>query len=427
MIRCSKLAKKILCVVITSNIVMCIVLYHDSTKKSQKKNFPSLNKVELDTVTPEVGNASKVIDKLSQTKDIYYSLKDAVERMKSLTIEDTNDIFINYRNYSSSLPRFESEDDLKLFLKSKVNHDALMPPVSKTLHGEINVVRNGTFKMFYECGWRSDVSYLREKRVPVKSYKYLVPLIVPMAFLFQHFMDGTLPKVIQAYEFIRRPEVFVLLEKPFHASIHELLAAVNISEDKIIWHNRNDAKTVYHAEYMIFTCITPPLHPDLWTEVRHLLGVKEDRERPWHEGKVMLLTRAGSTAGGRRIINQPQLLDYLQERFGVGNVLLFSGRYSLQEAKTIFSDVRIMLGPHGGAFYNMMYAPRDTVVVEFGPVPQGGGDIPSLPHAIFWRIANLIGQPYWRIPIVQENSQNDMVVDLDKLTRVLDSIEGVKS
>ncbi len=35
------------------------------------------------------------------------------------------------------------------------------------------------------------------------------------------------------------------------------------------------------------------------------------------------------------------------------------------------SEAAVILGPHGGAFYNILYAPRKTLVIEFFPVRPG--------------------------------------------------------
>ncbi len=35
------------------------------------------------------------------------------------------------------------------------------------------------------------------------------------------------------------------------------------------------------------------------------------------------------------------------------------------------TEAAVILGPHGGAFYNILYAPRKTLVIEFFPVRPG--------------------------------------------------------
>ena len=115
-------------------------------------------------------------------------------------------------------------------------------------------------------------------RVMVMGRVYCCPRFVSIQINWcvahtQHFVDGTLPKIAQAYELLRRPEVKLLLYSPrSDVIIKEMLRALNISEDRIVWHSSN---TVYRADYMIFTCVTPPLHPSLWLRARKLLGVAD--------------------------------------------------------------------------------------------------------------------------------------------------------
>lgn len=296
------------------------------------------------------------------------------------------------------------------------------------LTGKVSVVRDGTFALPYDCGWQSDLSYLQAPRRPVSRHNILVPLIVPMAYIFQHFMDGTLPKIIQAYEFIMRPGVQLLLELPHssHMNIKNVIADLGIPEKKIIWHERADYRTIYGASYMIFTCVAPPLHPELWRDIRKRLQVPEERLGPWNEGTVVFYVRAG--VGGRRVKNSNDILNHLQLRYGKAAVQRFDGHVSYEDTVKLFKSARLVIGPHGGGLYNIMFSPRDTVILEFGPYIKNGTDITGLAHTIFWRIADLIGQQYWRMPAqVLDLQKHSMAIDIPRLTSVLDKIDHSKN
>ena len=351
------------------------------------------------------------------------SLDSAVEQMRILAIKDVKKIIINYDTFPLHLPHFEASSDLNLFLKSKRIQGNLINMTKEELTGEIHVVENGTFKMFYECGWKSKVSDWKVKRKSSRHYEYLAPLIVPMAYLFQHFVDGTLPKLFQSYEFLKRPEVRILLEKPNAHShnIYKMLYLLNISSDRVIFQEPHDEHTVYHARYMINTCITPPLHPTLWKMFRHKFYVNETRSVPWSQGKVIFLKRKGTVANGRNVIHFKEVKDYLEKRYKENLVIFPRSDLDFDHTRNLFSKAKIILGPHGGAFYNIQFAPKDTVIIEFAPLTPGGGDPHALPHAIFWRIADLIGQNYWRIPI--ETRDTNMNVDIKKVHQILNTVD----
>ena len=360
----------------------------------------------------------------NRTKAHFNSLFEAKNFMKQIDIADSPRIIIHYKPFPRNLPKFISEEDEELFSASDRNQEYLQPMTNVSLRGVIEVIPNGTFQMEWTCGYKSDYDYVRQNRTHTPGYSYdiVVPLVIPMGFLFQHFLDGTMPKLLQAYEFIRRDNVHILLERPKHHNVYHLLDVMGIPPQKVIWHIRGDTSTVYHANYMIMICIAPPLHPVLWARLRHLLGVKNQLPVSINTTKVMLLTRAGAVNGGRNVINNQQLEEFLQNRYN-SSLMIFDGSCDLRKAIEVFSHVRIIIGPHGGAFYNLMYASLNATVIEFAPVLKFGQDIRSLPHAIFWALADMLGQPYWRMECQSQNFQHDMRVDIHKLERILDIVD----
>ena len=175
---------------------------------------------------------------------------------------------------------------------------------------------------------------------------------------------------------------------------------------------------------MINTCITPPVHPDLWQIARRMLGAPEERLVPPTEASVILLTRAKQFNPGRKLMNSEDVLHFLLHRYGGNHVVLFKGGYSLVQSIEIFRKAKIIIGVHGGAFYNMMYAPRGTHVIEIMPTVVSNGDIPrGLAHAIIWKMAGLLEQPYWRIPIMPLATSNNVQLNIAKLKGILDKVD----
>ncbi len=353
----------------------------------------------------------------------FTNLEQAKHFINSVPIENLGQVLIDYPNFSIPMPHFESPTDEDLFLRSDLVQSDLQPASHDQLVGEIHIIPNGTFKMFYECGWMSNVWDWKINRTPTRCFDFLAPLIVPMAYLWQHFIDGTLPKIFQSYGILQRPEVKILIERPAGSAqnIYKMLDLLNLT-DRVVFHDRGDMDTVYYARYMIHTCIAPPIHPTLWKYFRQTFHVSETRSATWYESKVILLKRMGTDTIGRRILNMRPLHDYLKNRYG-DKLVIFYGGYSVSEAHHLFSQAKIIIGAHGGSFYNMQFAAKDTAIIEFAPLAPGGADSCLLPHTIFWKIAGLIGQNYWRIPIETELADCDMYVDIHKVHRILNIVD----
>ena len=137
---------------------------------------------------------------------------------------------------------------------------------------------------------------------------------------------------------------------------------------------------------------------------------------------VMLMTRARAHNSGRRILNRNAVEMFLRHRYG-NKLVVFSGGLGLSQAVETFGKVRIIIGVHGGALYNMNFAPLTTTIIEFGPTLAGGKNINNLAHTIFWAMADLLGQPYWRVPFIGLSSGHDLMMNVTKLKAILDIVD----
>lgn len=366
----------------------------------------------------------KQMDEIQNDTLIFSSLKKAHSYMNLQTnVFQMKRIIIQYSDFHRQEPLFCDDEDRQLFFQSPVIQDNLKPNSYDKLRGVIEIVKNGSFQMEYSCGFPSKVNYFTIPRPSSRHFQMLVPLIIPMSFLFQHFLDGTMPKIVQILPLLRNPNVKILLEYPIHNIVYEVIQKLNLSQDQVVWHTRGDIRTVYTADAIIFACIAPPVHPELWQGMREAIGVSQNLQKPFSESNVILLTRTGASNDGRRLVNSQEVKDLLQKRYK-NRFFVFYNVPSLADCLEFFGSTGIIIGSHGGALYNMYFAPTDANVVEFAPVLPGGRDIKALPHAIFWASAHMIGQKYWRMPIVVANYVNDMVVDLSKLECILDKIDN---
>jgi hypothetical protein len=426
--RRTKLCVLLLLLCVLSNLAILYFIKDQTADKDDELDF--LNQTPQRSTKPAVPKSHVTTIWADAFKNdgvpTYYfsSLPEARQFMEAADIRRAQRLVIEYETYNKTRPRFISEEDETLFMQSTRNRQYLEPPKAEELRGVIEVVPNGTFKMDYRCGHQSDYSYVKTDR-PYQSnnhYEILAPLIIPMGFLFQHFFDGTLPKIAQAYEFLLKEGVKILLERPHHKNVLALLSEFGIGRDRIVWHARGDTSTVYAARHLVLACVAPPVHPRLWTAIRGRLLPPPAAPATY----VILLTRDHAKLGGRNMLNQKEVTAFLSRRYGP-QFKVFHGDLGLTDSLALFSRARILIGTHGGAFYNLNYAPAGSAaaVVEAVPVLRHGRDIESLPHAIFWAQATMLGQDYWRVMCTSESRQHDCRLDVaGRLRPILDVIDG---
>ena len=188
-------------------------------------------------------------------------------------------ISLKYASFSQHEPNFMTEKDKDLFFMFKANSYALLPPSDAQLSGNIEILYLGKASERLDCGWKNKLTdyYVEDSSALAKvANKFLqspseliVPLLVPDGWSFQHFTDGILPKLAQIAPFLSHPQVKVMLRNPRDSIIVEMLEKVGIDQSRIV-HYDSGEKTL---GYQLNTCITPPLHPGLWSKMRNLLGV----------------------------------------------------------------------------------------------------------------------------------------------------------
>lgn len=153
----------------------------------------------------------------NDTAEIRFDSLDAADHFLARTDLHSSQpirVLVVYEPFAVRPPRFVTADDEELFMRSDRNRAYLESRAEEELTGVIEVIDNGTFQMDYTCGHASDYDVIRQPRIAATSssnrhYDILAPLIVPMAFLFQHFLDGVVPKLMQ----VRMDLMFDIPEK----------------------------------------------------------------------------------------------------------------------------------------------------------------------------------------------------------------------
>ena len=330
---------------------------------------------------------------------------------------------IHYPKFKLTEPNFITNIGKERFYKHSENGPKVGVPTGEKLIGEIVTIRKGTFSMPFNCGYRSDVSHVIQKRgIPQNHwYRSVVPLIVPDGGTFQHFLDGTLPKIIQALDYIQQPQVRLLLPTIRDKIIFEILEKLNISRGKLVLGGEHQS---VGADYLVFTCVTPPLHPLLWQRARTLLGVPEKLAVPQNRGNIVIITRKGSHNGGRHLLNKETLLSKLQDKYLSVKVSMYLGPYNLNDTIKLFGSTSVVIGVHGGGLYNINFCPPNTTVIEIMPT-YSNGKMVAAAHQIFWMQSVLLEHQYWRIAADPASSNGDVNVNITQVENIIDKSWGI--
>ena len=142
----------------------------------------------------------------------------------------------NYGPISWSDIHFISLEQRTLFGRSPLEKqflDEISSNYDKPRVGRFFLVRNGSFEMPFDCGYNSDVKYLTVPRIPNIKFDKLLPLIIPDGWSFQHILNGTLPKLMMALDWVIINNITVVLESPRDAIFLQILQKLDITN--IAW------------------------------------------------------------------------------------------------------------------------------------------------------------------------------------------------
>lgn len=125
--------------------------------------------------------------------------------------------------------------------------------------------------------------------------------------------------------------------------------------------------------------------------------------------------------GGRRVLNEDQLFVAIREMLQQNNrsekLIIYDHRQypTLKDQIGLFHSARAIIGPHGGALYNILFAPAKVLIVEFFPDTRFDQFVAL---ASFWIPARSVDGKFYLIPNPSGRG-NDMNVDIPAIVELL--------
>ncbi len=335
---------------------------------------------------------------------------------------------IHYSAFMITEPLFISKTDKNLFYKIQENGDILNASLGKQyLHGVVRVIKNGWVTQGQNCGWKTDLSQFETEPISgtarLKS-NILCPLLVPEGCTFRHFIDGTLPKIIQAMEYLVYKDTVLLMPGKCDRIVMDMLNIMGFSVGQI----KTVQKGNYPSHYQINTCIAPPFHPSIWNKTRHILGVPE-KLVDTSTSNVILFVNGHLGTRRTKILNMNQVIKVLIKKFTSKRVFILKDTdITLSNIRHVFSKAKIIVGLSSDLIYSILFAPRNSSVVEIMAGRKTGHVLPSgVDHSMTWKLASTMGHAYWRDYELLSTNSGDVSVSLDKLHQILDKIEPKKT
>jgi hypothetical protein len=143
------------------------------------------------------------------------------------------------------------------------------------------------------------------------------------------------------------------------------------------WDATDERVRALHTDRLVYSCVSPPLHPYLWQLGQAQVLRVEPRPIPERDTIVYCgrTTKGRIENAGRRVLNEPQLLETLRAA-GASRGLKVEEfdhlAYNTVPALTAyFSRARAIVGPHGGCLTNVLFMGCNSVVLELFPLVHG--------------------------------------------------------
>jgi capsular polysaccharide biosynthesis protein len=195
---------------------------------------------------------------------------------------------------------------------------------------------------------------------------------------YYHFFTEVLPSVL----FINRPNAILsCLHAPFVEPILRWFGVQN----HIVFGPPENAGTVLTQPYI--ECGNPS------PEKIHLLRNEIEKRVEMKPEIGIFIYRQERI---RKVLNPDYVIDMLKRTYPGLEWHVFD-RLDVDSTARLFSRAKIIVGPHGAGFTNMLFAPRNIHIVEFMPMES--------PNICYWHLSELLENKHYIIPCPTDKTQ----------------------
>jgi len=345
-----------------------------------------------------------------------------------------------FPDFKIRAPNFINEQDKKYFeilansdhsdFKDRFRYDGEYC-IYKSMHGQnlvfhnvkINVLSNLWNKNQCVCGNTSinNFEQFDPKKLGNNSKINIIPYglldNIPDSWSFQHFIDRGILPIIQS-SYIRR-----------NNNTYGIIASksdVTLKFWKIFGFDPSHVVTKFpvFVKKLIFSCRSVLIHPWYFLQLQQKMKIKVDVPLDQRKYILYLSRNEGTKNNRRKILNEKELIYEVKKLLQIRNKgetvqIINPLALSIFQIKELLSQTKAIIAPHGGALYNVLFAPQQTLIIEI---------IPKERFAImFFELSSIMQHNYWMIPINStKEKDNNLIISITDILNILKSQLGKK-
>jgi hypothetical protein len=294
--------------------------------------------------------------------------------------------------------------------------------------GKVQVFYNATLVRGYSP-WNNQSHYFNYDTgmvVPCANPKYDVVMFLKGhdTHYFQHFLDNGIPHIslMEMATGIDPSEVTFVINA-WQSEVIPFLLRRQGFKAAIAWQRSSDQEI--SAKRIVLAQVVPVVHPIF---IHRFL----DRLQLNHsvQDRIVLVSRvaADGCKGERVMKNQRDLEAALAARFGDQFAVFRPLVMGIAQAVALFQRAALVIGSHGGAMYNALWASRNCKIVEILPLRDNGAypdqTEPNRPgmfaHLAFHTTSMMNFQRYYRYYSMSATINYD--IDVGKFMKWLEKV-----
>lgn len=234
----------------------------------------------------------------------------------------------------------------------------------------------------------------------------LMPITFIWSHSWQHFMQDNLPILCYIIPFLKEnPQITLLFRNPVF-DLNYILSLLNISNKVLFSNNTNfTCKNLYHIHFTPNATIYwwPPI---IFKKCNYYLCNTE-----LIQNKLIYITR--NNVNTRQISNENEIVIFLKQKAHELNlefIYFQHNNYTMQQRHILFNQAKIVIAPHGGANYHIIFCKPKTLFIEICFV--------DLMHCLA-NIALSIDLNYWILPVKGAQNSKSCQINIENLKSIL--------
>ncbi|KAJ5072621.1 hypothetical protein M0811_01636 [Anaeramoeba ignava] len=334
---------------------------------------------------------------------------------------------IQYYSFALDTPNFLDEKSFDLFiqLESERYNQTIDKKEKKiyynytqVMEGNISFSQNRKFRKIPECNPVVELSSFKNPFITKpRHFQKLVLGNTRWAEQFQHWIDRCAPVLLQIRPMIKDQGWTIVTTKPRDPIIYKFWEFVKKDFNVSVEFTRNMHS--YKVDNLLFPCNLPWDNMRKFPEVKNFLLKSILGNESWesfqdHDPQNIVYMPRVNNYNKRDVLNDQQIRDYLQNRFG-DKLKIFTHKNftDFKDLVRFFSSAKVVIGLHGGAFYNILYSLSHPIIIEFHKKEYFKADA-----SIFW-ICHTNGYEYWRD--YADSYENGFLIPLNRVEQILNA------